>query len=247
MTTEAQFRASLLDAKAPIPPGLTDGAGRRAGRRYAVYRNNVAVSLTEAIETGFPAIASLLGADNMQRVAGAFIRQEQPRTPILSQYGAGFPAFLAAQDQLSHLPYLADVARLELALRAAYHAADADPLAPERLAALPPERLMAARLTIAPAVRALASPWPILDIWRRNAVPGAPKPGTGPQEVLVTRPGFDPEALALPPGGAAFVTALQAGATVAAALEAAPEGVDLATIFTALLQGGAITEIRETP
>ena len=117
MTDAPAFQAGLLDARAPVPSGLTDGKGRPAGRRYAVYRNNVAVSLTEAITTGFPAIASLLGAANMGHIAGTYIRREQPDTPILSQYGAGFPDFLAAQDQLSHLPYLADVARIDLAMR----------------------------------------------------------------------------------------------------------------------------------
>ena len=35
------------------------------------------------------------------------------------------------------------------------------------------------------------------------------------------------------------------GATVGEALDAAPEGVDLATTLALLLQGGAITDIRE--
>ena len=44
--------------------GVSAGAGRPAGRRYAVYLNNVAVSLTEALATGFPAVAALLGEES---------------------------------------------------------------------------------------------------------------------------------------------------------------------------------------
>ena len=59
------FRSALLDPSLPVPGGLTDAEGRPAGARYNVYRNNVAVSLTEALHTGFPIISKLLGKENM--------------------------------------------------------------------------------------------------------------------------------------------------------------------------------------
>ena len=110
------FRAALLDPLAPVPDRLSDGQTRPVGRRFNVYRNNVAVSLTEALHTGFPIIARLLGAENMDGLAGAFLRAHPPDSPVMLRYGDALPGFIESQRQLDHLGYLSDVARLELAL-----------------------------------------------------------------------------------------------------------------------------------
>ena len=242
-----QFRAALLDPAQPVPEGLTDGTGAPAGRRYAVYRNNVAVSLTEALIEGFPVITKLLGEVNMKGLAGLYLRRHPPTSPILMLYGDSFPDFIATVPQVAHLGYLADAARLDLALRHSYHAADADPVDPAALATLPPEALVAARLTLAPALRLIRSPWPIHAIWRFNTEEGAPEPDPGAQDVVILRPGFYPEPHLLPPGGAACIAALMAGATLGEAHDAGlaetPE-FDLAQVLSLLLAGGAICAIH---
>ncbi|MCB2109905.1 MAG: putative DNA-binding domain-containing protein [Defluviimonas sp.] len=240
--SQREFRNALLSPDLPPPPGLTGPDGRPAGRRFEVYRNNVAVSLTDALRLGFPVVRTLLGDDFFTALAHEFLRAHPPVSPILMLYGAALPDFLAGFGPVAHLGYLPDVARLELALREAYHAADAAAVAPEALQALSPGALMAARLGLAPAVRLLRSRWPVLAIWSAN-VHGteAPRSATG-EDVLVVRPGYDPEPLLLAPGAAAFIAALQDGLTVGAAIEAAGP-FDLTATFGCLLQGGAITTI----
>lgn len=242
--TEAGFIAAILDADRAPPEGLNDGAGHPAGRRFGVYRNNVAVSLRAALHVAFPVIARLLGKTNMDGLAGRFLRAHPPGDPRLMLYGAVFPDYLAALPQLAHLGYLADVARLELALRQSYHAADAEPIARETLAGLDPETLTAARAGFAPALHLLRSHWPVLDIWRFNTEAGAPKPRAGAQDVLITRPGFDPEPQLLPEGGADWIAALRGGASIGDALDAAQAGhpgFDPAPTLALLIGGGAIT------
>ena len=242
--TQAEFHAALLDADKPAPPGLKDSTDRPAGRRFDVYRNNVAVSLTEALHDGFPAVASLLGKTNMDAIAGMFLRAHPPSSPLMMLYGDAFPDFLAGLDQLAHLGYLPDVARLELALRQSYHAADAAPIAPEHLAETPPGVLLRARLRFAPALRLLRAPWPVHDIRRYALDPGAPQPRAAAQDVLITRPEYDPEPHPLPRGAAAWIAAMQTGQSWAAAEDAArAEAPDfnLTPVLTLLLRGGAIT------
>ncbi|MCE8537195.1 putative DNA-binding domain-containing protein [Ruegeria pomeroyi] len=245
--SQDEFHAALLDPGRAIPEGLCDALAHPAGRRFNVYRNNVAVSLTEAMHQAFPVIAKLLGTQNMDGLAGIYLRQHPPTSPLMMFYGETFPEFLAGMRQLSHLGYLSDVARLELALRHAYHAADSTAIDPQVLA-IAPEALMASRLEFAPAMRLLRSPWPIHAIWRFNTEDGAPKPEPEAQDVMITRPEYDPVPQLLPPGGADWVAALQSGATIGAAYEAAAEQTpdfDLGATLALLLQGGAITSLTE--
>lgn len=243
--TEAGFHTALLDSAQPAPEGLTDGAGRPAGRRFGVYRNNVAVSLTEALEVNFPCIRKLIGAENFKKVAGVFLRRHPPRRPMLMEYGADFPAFIEGFAPLAHLGYMADVARLEQALRLAAHAADAAPADARVLRALPPEALAGVRLTLAPAVAVLRSSWPVHAIWAFNMEDG-PKPAPGPQCVLITRPGFDARATPVCPVTADLVEALAAGTPLGTAHERATAqapGFDLAPALGLLLSQEAVTAI----
>ena len=209
--TQTVFHRALLDGSAPIPDGLSDGQGRAAGRRFDVYRNNVAVSLTEALEVGFPAIRSLIGPENFKKVAGLYLRQHPPSTPMIMQYGTEFPNFLERFAPLSHLRYLGDVARLEQAQREAYHAADRAPVEADRLERLSPDLMAQARLELAPALRVLRSPWPVHGIWRYACEDGAPKPSAVAEDVLITRPEFDPVVQLLPPGRAFLLQRHQRG------------------------------------
>lgn len=241
--SQHRFRHALLDPRAEVPPGLSDSVGRPAGARFNVYRNNVAVSLTEALHTGFPVLAKLLGKENMDGLAGQFLRAHPPASPVMQRYGDALPGFIASLPQLAHLGYLPDVARLELALRRSYHAADDEPIAADALAALTPEALANTRIGLASSVEVVRSIWPIYDIWRFNTEDGAPKPAAAAQDVLITRPGFDPLPTLLPRGGADWIEALQRGDRIGAALDMAqaraPE-FDLTEPLTRLLAVNAL-------
>lgn len=243
---QPDFARAVLDPTRPVPDGLHDAQARPAGRRFDVYRNNVIVSLSEALGTAFPVIARLLGPENMTGLAGLYVRAHPPETPLMMHFGAAFPGFLENLPQLAHLGYLADVARLELALRRSYHAADADPLDPARLNTMSPDALIRARVGLAPAVELVPSVWPLFDIWRFNTAENAPQPGADPQAVLITRADFDPVPALLTPGGAACVQALAAGHPIGDAYEAGLEaevGFDLGGVLTLLLDGRAITSV----
>jgi len=246
MIDQPAFRAALLDAGQPVPEGLLDGMGRAAGSRFDVYRNNVAVSLTEALEAGFPAVVKLLGAQNFRSLAGLFLRAHPPGSPLMMQYGDAFPGFLEAFEPLAKFPYLGDVARLELALRRSYHAADSTPADPAILQTLDEDALMAAHFALAPSVQLVRSPWPVVALWEFNMVPGAPKPGPRPQDALITRVEFDPVPHALSHGGGAFIAALLDKAPFGRAQESAiahDPDFDLGALLGLLLSQAAITEI----
>ncbi|MGB3278238.1 MAG: DNA-binding domain-containing protein [Pseudorhodobacter sp.] len=244
---QARFTAALLNPDLAVPEGLIDAQGRPAGRRFSVYRNNVAGSLTEGLEQGFPVLQKLLGEEYFKAMAGVFLRQHPPKSRIMMLYGAEMPGFIEGFAPLAHLPYLADVARLEQALREAYHAADTVPVAPARLGALTPEQFMAARLGLAPALQIIRSEYPVWSIWQANTTSDAAPVVMRAEDCVILRPEFDPAPHLLPQGGAAFLKALQAGETVGTAIDLAGEDFDLSAALGLIIGGGAIIELSEEP
>lgn len=240
---QSAFRAALLDPGLPVPAGLRNAQGQPATRRFDVYRNNVAAGLSDALETAFPVIRAIVGDAFFRAMAGVYLRAHPPITPLMMFYGAQMPTFLSDFPPVRHLPYLPDIARIETALREAYHAADAAPVAAETLAVLDPARLDAIRITLAPALRLIVSDYPVHGIWLATARQGAPNPQMRPEAVLITRPGFDPQIDPLDPCGVAAIRALAAGAPLGAAMAAGGEDLDQAALLTLLMARGAIVAI----
>ncbi len=243
---QTTFREALLDPEAVRPDGLSDGKGRPAGRRFDVYRNNVAVSLTEALEVGFPVIRKLVGQGNFKLLASAYLRRHPPRSPLMMHFGTDLPSFLADFEPTRQTGYLPDVARLELAIRESYHAADADPIDPAELEALPSEALIGSRVRLASSMRLVRSPWPVFSIWRFNVEEDTKSPEMAAEDVLVTRPDLDPVPELLSPGGADFINALLTGATFGDAMDKASEAsrdFDLPVVLTLLVERKTMIEI----
>lgn len=247
--TQDQFRTAMMQSDSAVPRGLVDSQGAPAGRRFNVYRNNIAASLIEAMQQGFPVLHKLLGDVNFTAIALEYIRAHPPQSPKMLEYGQGFDQFLAAFEALSHIGYLPDMARLELLIRRAYHAVDSTPISPADIGAMTPETLENCRVDLAPSHAVLQSQWPIYGIWAFNMIEGAPKPTAGAEDILITRPGYDPEPFLLPQGGADVLRALTAGATLGQAIHAATAhhpDFDFAALLTLLLQGDVITKLTPT-
>ena len=151
------------------------------------------------------------------------VRATPPTSPLLFEYGRDFPDFIERYEYARSMPWLADVARIERAWLDAYHAADAEPLAPQALASIPPERLADTVLTPHPATRIVRSRFPAVTIFAANRSDGPVGriEATEPEDALVTRPGLEVVVRRLPPGGAVFLTRLIAGEPLGAAAAAA--------------------------
>lgn len=237
-----EFSSALLNPDAALPQGLLDPQGRPAAQRFNVYRNNVTTSLIRALEAGFPAILSLVGADFFGAMAMQFTRAHPPKSRVMMLYGGDFADFIQGFGPAVSLGYLPDMARLEQALRGSYHAGDCAPLDANLLAGLNEADLRAARVTLAPALRLQASDWPIFGIWNAALHGGAP-PEMSAQAVIILRPEFDPAPHLLPPAAYPFLRDLAARRTIGAALDAAATDFDLAATLSLLIAGGGLAGI----
>lgn len=242
--TQSQFRAGLFNPDLPAPEGLTNPDGAQASKRFDVYRNNMAVGLADALENAFPVVQKLVGDEFFRAMAGVYLRAQPPRSPLMMFYGEKMPMFLERFEPAQSLPYLPDIARLELAMRHAYHAADAAPISGDDLAAIPADDLMATRFTLAPAVQILRSNHPVHGIYRVNTTPDAPRPVQGAECVLITRPAYDPVPHLITAQTADFLEALGKGQPLGVAMSLAGTGLDLGAILGLLLSQNAITELK---
>ena len=246
--SQSEFIRAVLDPERIAPNGLVTPDGEPVAKRFDVYRNNVAVSLTEALEVTFPLLVSCLGEEFFKAMAGVFLRRHPPDSPLLMLYGDAMPGFLESFEPVQEIPYLADIARLELAIVQSYHAADSSPIDARLLESIPPEQLMQSTFTLAPSTRLIRSRWPIYQLWRFNTEPGAPNPQPGPEDILVMRSEFDPNPRLLPRGGGAFIDALVRGESFNDAVEhATDEDKDhnLALTLGLLIEGNAITALTK--
>ena len=66
-----------------------------AAARLNVYRHHVFESLGAALAATFPTVQALVGTDFFRGLARAFIGHALPAQPVLTEYGADFPAFIA--------------------------------------------------------------------------------------------------------------------------------------------------------
>jgi hypothetical protein len=239
------FARALLDRRLPVPEGVIAYNSERPERRFAVYRNNMMVSLIGALEARFPATQKIAGDEFFKAAARSFIAAEPPRLPIMMFYGDAFPSYLAEFEPARRVPYLADVARLEAARTRAYHAADAKPLARDALAAVPLEALAGMRFTLHPSLEIVSSPYPVVTIYAMNSgeLELAPITDWRAEDALIVRPEYEVEVRPISTGARIFLQRLADKdplGEAAGAASAAGAGFDLAASLAALFSGLAI-------
>ena len=219
---------SLRERQQAFASALLGGVAVAGGLQ--VYRNNVFTSLTEALGAVYPVVRRLVGEPFFDQLARRFIRRHPSRSGNLHDFGAELPAFIGTLEETRALPYLADVAALEWAYDEVFHAADAQSLDVRRLG----ERgaLEALRFRVHPAVRLVASRYPVAAIWRANQHEDVATVDldAGGQWLLLQRRALDRHVESLSAGEFALLAALAQGMTLGeacASAVAAESTVDL--------------------
>jgi hypothetical protein len=247
---QAAFAAHIMGADRADLVAAVAGDTIPAAARLSVYRHHVFESLGTALAATFPTVQALVGVDFFRGLARAFVGHALPAQPVLTEYGADFPAFIAGYEAARDLPYLADVARLDWALNLAFHAPLGGRLQAEDLSALPAERLPSVSLALAAGVVLISSRYPLDRIWETSQ-PGAANEtvdlNSGASNLLVLRRPDDAAFVSLSAGEAAFMAALTAGMSLERAAGAAfraDPAFELSTSFARLLALGAFAALQ---
>lgn len=235
------FIEALFDADKPVPHGLTRPRGGGAAERMDIYRNNVAFSLIHVLGEAFPLLVDLLGRDAFVALAQAFIGAHPPSDPLMFRYGAQLPEFITQYEGLGHVPYAADVARLDRAMNEIGHAADETGLSPAEIA---DGHIEDERLSFVSAMQIVRSDWPLHDLYRYLSGQAPPPANmTEAQSLLVYRDGdYQLHCVNMPKGGDALMVDMMTGTPLAEAAETA-EGLEetgMVELFSLMVQNGLI-------
>ncbi len=250
MNSQTAFATPLLAPELPCPSGLTTWNNSDPATRYAVYRNNVVVSLIDALADTYPVVQQLVGEEFFRAMAKVFALVNPPRSTVMACYGQDFADFVTSFPPAASVPYLADMARLEMARVLAYHAADVPHLPNEALrsALTDPDQLMHLQLALHPSVQVLASPFATVSLWAAHqgvACLSSVDPDV-PQTALVFRHALEVNTLEVDSAVGKFICALQARQSLMVAARQANEqaaGFDLGAALALLLHWQLITTI----
>src|ERR1700677_322310 len=204
------FSPALLHPQSETPAIVAGPCHKAAVKRYNVYRNNVTVSLIDALAAIFPATQRITGVEFFRAMARFHFRVTPPTSPLLFEYGRDFPAFIETYEYAGAMPWLADTARIERAWLDAYHAADAEPLSAGALGSFPAEHLADLSFIAHPATRIVRSRFSAVTIFaaNRDDAPVGRIDASVPEAALITRPDLDVAVRHLPAGSAVFLASL---------------------------------------
>ncbi|RQO57659.1 DNA-binding domain-containing protein [Pseudomonas sp. KBW05] len=251
MSLYDMFASALLAPDLPCPEGLFSSNGADPASRFAVYRNNVHSSLINALAAAHPVTLQLVGDAFFRAMAGLYVQASPPTSPLISEYGDSFAAFIRGFEPAASVPYLADVAQLERLRVRAYHAADTPGL--EQHAVLQylqnQADLGTLRLHLHPSLATLDSAYAVVAVWAAHQTEGALATLNPwhPQSALVLRHGLGVKVFAIDSGTVAFINSLNHGSplqrAVAHALETSTE-FDLHKCLSLLVSHEAITHLH---
>ncbi|MCB5162128.1 DNA-binding domain-containing protein [Marinomonas algarum] len=119
-----EFAASLLHQDDQVYPQIKGQTDEEKHVRFNVYRNNVFVSLIDALADIFPVTQQLVGDEFFRAMAREFVQSNLPTSPVISDYGQGFADFIRSFTPADSVPFLADMAALEQQLLTLTHTAE---------------------------------------------------------------------------------------------------------------------------
>lgn len=247
---QSAFAAALLK-RTVNTSGLAD---ERLERRFAVYRVNLRETFAGALQSAYPVLHAVMGAEEFRSLAWSYQRVHPSPSGNLFEVGRALPAFLHDALQDTARMYLHDLARLEWAIQEALVAADDEQRFDAKgLAALPASAHAGLRLTLHPSIRIVRSAHAVLDCWQafQQRDVGAVREGdirVHDERILVRRTAGGIELHLLDELEARCLEALLAGATLGAmtdaALEVKPEP-DIGALLARWAGRGVITSWSE--
>lgn len=168
--TLSEFQDAFVEAL--YAPEATSLARISEQPGFRVYRNTVMQGAVQALQANFPSVERLVGHQWFIAAAAIHARQTPPDDARLMYHGSGFPDFLDRFEHAREMPYLGNVARLDLLWNRCHTAAEEPGVDLNDIASLACEQLGSLRFRPRAAARWMwFAEQPTFTLWRHNREP----------------------------------------------------------------------------
>lgn len=129
--------------------------------RVGVYQGMYLLRMIEALEGDYPGVAHFLGDDEFADVVTRYVAAHPSSSYTFNRLGSGFPEFLRSSRGVRKKAFVAELARLELAVTEVFDAPESPAWPAEEVAKLPNEAWASAVLKPIAAFRLGAYAYPV--------------------------------------------------------------------------------------
>ena len=197
-----------------------------AAERVGIYHGMYLGRMVEALESDYPALQRLLGADGFADLVREYVQAHPSRSYTLNRLGDHLPEFIATAPGLRRRGFCHDLAQLERAVSQVFDEEETPVLTSEVIAAVPADAWEGARLRPIAAFRLVAvqhAANAYLEATRGGG-PVAPQLGRRQGGVAVYRRLYGVSRLDLSAPAHVLLEALAAGTTIGVAVVRAQSG-----------------------
>lgn len=167
------FMTGLQQQTATPPMPLVVGP-LPAELRWYIYANAYQSRLLECLQQDFEQTWAYVGDEMFASLCLAYLQQHPPHSWTLRDLGAQFPLHL--EQALPGHPQVSELAEFEWRLRAAFDAADAEPLTLGEIQCLDPESWPDLRFLVTPSTDLHHQHFNSLEVWKALKAEQAPPP-----------------------------------------------------------------------
>ncbi len=167
---QAEFQDYLISPEqTAILEQVAGTAKADAETRLGIYAEAYRLRLIEALDTDFPVLHALLGYDEFERMARAYIDAHPSRHFSIRWFGQHVSDFLRAALPYRDHPALGEMATFEWTMTLAFDTADGPLITFEDMAAVPPASWPGMRFIPHASLHRLDLRWNVPAVWKAHS------------------------------------------------------------------------------
>jgi hypothetical protein len=172
---QEQLQSHLLHGDPRVQDRIIGTPRVDARTRLAIYGDAYRLRLLEALRVDFPALHTLAGDAEFERIGRAYIDAHPSGHFSIRYFGRRLGEFLRRDERCRQVAVFAEMAEFEWALGLSFDAPDSGVIGVEDVAAIPPAAWAGMRIALHSSLQRLDLIWNVPGLWNAIADEQAPQ------------------------------------------------------------------------